>query len=163
MPLKTQTVEEPALNLTPMIDIVFLLIIFFMVGSEFTKKSAEAETLLNVQLPTVNEMSGLSPAPDPIVIAVPVEGDMAVRGGPQNARNRSVNLAELAGFLREAKRMDEERRFNNRAVVIRPDGKAETQRTVDAFQASTKAGFKKVTIAARRHETGDGKNAGRRE
>ncbi|MCP4506160.1 MAG: biopolymer transporter ExbD, partial [Fuerstiella sp.] len=31
MPLRTESLEEPQLNLTPMIDIVFLLIIFFMV------------------------------------------------------------------------------------------------------------------------------------
>ncbi|MFM7920611.1 MAG: ExbD/TolR family protein, partial [Planctomycetaceae bacterium] len=31
MPLKTENLEDPALNLTPMIDVVFLLIIFFMV------------------------------------------------------------------------------------------------------------------------------------
>ena len=36
MPLKgAEATEEPALNLTPMIDIVFLLIIFFMVGAQF--------------------------------------------------------------------------------------------------------------------------------
>ncbi|MGB6042532.1 MAG: biopolymer transporter ExbD, partial [Pirellulales bacterium] len=33
MPIKTHIDEQPSLNLTPMIDIVFLLIIFFMVGT----------------------------------------------------------------------------------------------------------------------------------
>ena len=36
MPLKTEEIEEPVLNLTPMIDIVLLLIIFFMVGTKFS-------------------------------------------------------------------------------------------------------------------------------
>lgn len=155
MPLKTQTVEEPALNLTPMIDIVFLLIIFFMVGSEFTKKTAEAEVLLNVQLPTVSDVPGLSRAPDPIVIAVPSEGDMAVRGGPQNAKAKFLNLTQLRDFLVEARRLDAQRKFNNRAVIIRPDGKAATQRTLDAYQSAAHAGFKKVQIAAR-HAPEDG-------
>jgi len=35
MPLKTQQDEQPTLNLTPMIDVVFLLIIFFMVATKF--------------------------------------------------------------------------------------------------------------------------------
>ena len=42
MPLKTSGIEEPSLNLTPMIDIVFLLIIFFMVGSQFTEPGPAA-------------------------------------------------------------------------------------------------------------------------
>ena len=36
MPLKTQLDETPSVNLTPMIDIVFLLMIFFMVGTKCT-------------------------------------------------------------------------------------------------------------------------------
>ncbi|MED5399627.1 MAG: biopolymer transporter ExbD, partial [Planctomycetota bacterium] len=38
MPLKgADRTEESAINLTPMIDIVFLLVIFFMVGARFTE------------------------------------------------------------------------------------------------------------------------------
>ena len=37
MPLKIHIDEQPSLNMTPMIDIVFLLIIFFMVGTKFTE------------------------------------------------------------------------------------------------------------------------------
>ena len=106
MPLKTQTVEEPALNLTPMIDVVFLLIIFFMVGSEFTKKRAEAEVVLNVQLPTVTDIEPLSRMPDPIVIDVPKQGPISVRGGPQNSRGVECDLPKLRSFLAEARRLD---------------------------------------------------------
>ena len=37
MPLKTHQEQLPELNLTSMIDIVFLLIIFFMVGTKFAE------------------------------------------------------------------------------------------------------------------------------
>ena len=37
MPLKTHIDEPPTLNLTAMIDILFLLIIFFMVSTQFTE------------------------------------------------------------------------------------------------------------------------------
>ncbi len=47
MPLKTHQDEQPTLNLTPMIDIVFLLIIFFMVGTKF----AEWENKLALKVP----------------------------------------------------------------------------------------------------------------
>ena len=35
MPLKTHMDEQPSLNLTPMIDIIFLIVIFFLVGTQF--------------------------------------------------------------------------------------------------------------------------------
>ena len=37
MPLSTESLDESSLNLTPMVDIVFLLIIFFMVGAHFSE------------------------------------------------------------------------------------------------------------------------------
>ncbi len=60
MPLKTGTVEEPKLDLTPMIDIVFLLIIFFMVGTQFT----EMERQYDIKLPTVTDAKPLTNLPD---------------------------------------------------------------------------------------------------
>lgn len=149
MPLKTQAMEEPALNLTPMIDIVFLLIIFFMVGSEFTKPKAEAEVLLNVQLPAVDDVPAMTRAPDPILIAVPKTGKLAVKGGPQNETGRRVDLPELKKFLAEAKRIDAERNYHKRAVIIRPAAQGTNQRTVDAWHAAIRAGFKTIQLAAK--------------
>ena len=37
MPIKINQDEKPAINLTPMVDIVFLLVIFFMVGTKFSE------------------------------------------------------------------------------------------------------------------------------
>jgi biopolymer transport protein ExbD len=51
MPLKTHVDEQPTLNLTPMIDIVFLLIIFFMVGTKFT----ELERKMALEVPQVGD------------------------------------------------------------------------------------------------------------
>ena len=41
MPLRTEPLEEPQLNLTPMIDVVFLLLIFFMTVSQVSKINKE--------------------------------------------------------------------------------------------------------------------------
>ena len=57
MPLKTHLDEQPTLNLTPMIDIVFLLIIFFMVGTKFT----ELERKIALQVPEVSDVEGAQP------------------------------------------------------------------------------------------------------
>ncbi|MEC7893988.1 MAG: biopolymer transporter ExbD, partial [Pseudomonadota bacterium] len=46
MKFKRRILDEPSINLTPLIDVVFLLLIFFMVTTTFTR-----ETLLQVNLP----------------------------------------------------------------------------------------------------------------
>ena len=60
MPLKTQIEEMPNLNMTSMIDIVFLLIIFFMVGTKF----AENERKIALEVPRVSDRGTLTSAPD---------------------------------------------------------------------------------------------------
>ncbi|MCA9079282.1 MAG: biopolymer transporter ExbD, partial [Planctomycetaceae bacterium] len=70
MPLKTQAMEEPALNLTPMIDIVLLLVIFFLVGTQFT----QAERQYEIDLPTVSDAQPLTALPDEIVVNVGRDG-----------------------------------------------------------------------------------------
>ena len=69
-----QPVEEAAVNLTPLIDVVFLLLIFFMVSTTFTK-----ERELTIDLP---EAVGESPTEDPlqIEIIVSADGEYAVNG-----------------------------------------------------------------------------------
>ena len=59
MPLKTHVDEQPTLNLTPMIDIVFLLIIFFMVGTKFS----ELERKIGLKVPEVAGAEALTAAP----------------------------------------------------------------------------------------------------
>ena len=70
MPLKTHQDEEPTLNLTPMIDVLFLLIIFFMAGTKFT----DQESRLNLKLPQVAQEGALAPAPEKRVINVYQDG-----------------------------------------------------------------------------------------
>jgi biopolymer transport protein ExbD len=147
MPLKTDFVEEPVLNLTPMIDIVFLLIIFFMVGSEFTKKRADAEGHFKIQLPTVADVRPLTDLPDPIIIDVPISGSMLVQGGPQNARATSCTKKELEQFLVEAKRIDTQRKFDKRAVILRGDGEGKYSRVTDVMELCKKAQFRSVSLA----------------
>ena len=74
MPLKTHQDEQPTLNLTPMIDIVFLLIIFFMVGTKF----AEWENKLALKVPQVKETGALAPAPEKRVINVYRDGRISL-------------------------------------------------------------------------------------
>ncbi len=117
MPLLTDSLEEPSLNLTPMIDIVFLLIIFFMVGTRFS----EIEQQFDVELPHAAPLAAMSSAPDPIVVNVTQTGGITVG-------NAVVTLAELEVRLRAA-----QENFAEQTVLIRGDGKVDYQSIVDVM------------------------------
>ena len=72
MPLKMHQDEMPTINLTPMIDIIFQLIIFFMVGSRFT----EMDKKVDVKVPTTNQAASLPTAPTRFVVNVQRDGQL---------------------------------------------------------------------------------------
>ena len=74
MKFRRQSGAEVSVNLTPLIDVVFLLLIFFMVSTTFTK-----ETHLAIDLPeATGEMA--EEKPEQIEISITKQGDMAVNG-----------------------------------------------------------------------------------
>ena len=72
MPLKLQHDEMPALNLTSMIDVLFLLIIFFMVATKFD----EMERNIEVAVPEVAQAGDDTPPPRPLVVTVLADGSV---------------------------------------------------------------------------------------
>jgi biopolymer transport protein ExbD len=131
MPLKTEPLEEPSINLTSMLDIVMLLIIFFMVSTKF----AEEERQTGIQLPSVSENFALSGQPDEIVVNVDVDGKVKVQ-------NEDLTLDSLRIMLDAARFA-----FPNQAVVIRGDGRCEYQIVMDVFSTCKEAGIKNVSVA----------------
>lgn len=133
MPLRTETLEEPELNLTPMLDVVFLLIIFFMVGARFT----ELERQYGVQLPTVADSAPLSSLPDPIYVNIRSNGSIEVG-------DRELSGPELELHLRAARQ-----RYAEQAVVIRGDGSAPYQAVMNVLASCNRAGLRNVNMAYR--------------
>ncbi|MCA9031200.1 MAG: biopolymer transporter ExbD, partial [Planctomycetaceae bacterium] len=76
MPLKNESAEEPSINLTPMVDVVMLLIIFFLVGTQFNKPERQYE----INLPTVSDAQPLTSLPDEIIVNVSKTGEFEVNG-----------------------------------------------------------------------------------
>ena len=131
MPLKTAPLEEPSINLTSMLDIVMLLIIFFMVGTKF----AEEERQTGIQLPSVSENFALSGQPDEIVVNVDANGKVKVQGEDLTLDSLRI-LLDAARFA-----------FPNQAVVIRGDGRCEYQQVMDVFSTCKEVGIKNVSVA----------------
>jgi len=133
MPLKSDSIEDLQLNLTPMIDVVFLLIIFFMVGARFTEEAEHQQ--FDVELPTASPVQTMSRQPDPLVIAVS-------RTGTVQIQSREVSLEALLSELRAAKAA-----FADQAVLIRGDGNGSYQSVVDVMNVCHQAEIKKFSLA----------------
>ena len=139
MPLKTETVEEPTINLTPMIDIVFLLIIFFMVGTQF----AQMERQYDIELPTVSVARPLTNLPDEIVINVRRNGSIIVRA-------QALTHGELRRMLREATR-----NYADQAVVIRGEGNGEYQHVINVLSICDEENSNSISLAHRLQPEGE--------
>jgi biopolymer transport protein ExbD len=133
MPLKIHPIDEPAINLTPMLDVVFNLIIFFMVGTQF----ADRERQMDVQLPRVSEGQPLTTGPDEIVVNVFADGRIVVS-------DRTLSLDELESRLKDAKA-----RYDEQSVMIRGDGRGVYQHVMDVISACHRARIRNFSLATR--------------
>ena len=131
MPLRTESLEQPSLNLTPMIDIVFLLIIFFMVGTRFT----EFEQRFEIELPRAVELAPMSSSPDPITINVSRTGRISIG-------NDLLTAAELLRRLDAARE-----NWSEQSVMIRADGENLYQAIVDVMSICHEAQIHKFSLA----------------
>jgi biopolymer transport protein ExbD len=133
MPLKTHRDEQPTLNLTPMIDVVFLLIIFFMVGTKFS----ELERKIGLRVPEVAGAGALTPAPKKRVVNV-------YRDGRVELDRQAVTLEELANRLAAARSQ-----YRDLGVLIRGDGQGAFQRVAEVLGACKEAGVAELGISVR--------------
>ena len=132
MPLKTHMDEQPSLNMTPMIDIVFLLIIFFMTVSQVSKVNKE-----RLQLP----IQAGSDEQKPAVVTVNVNdvGDVIVSG-------RLVNVPQLVGLVGDelARVGNDPSRVN---VVLRADARGNSQTVNEIVTALAQLEVTRIRIA----------------
>ena len=140
MPLKgADRTEESAINLAPMIDIVFLLIIFFLVGARFT----EQERQYDIQLPSSSEIQPLTGTPDALVINVRQDGTILLGTKP-------ISLDELEAELKDAKE-----NFEDQAVVVRGEGQGLYQPIVNVLGICHRTQITKISLAYKLDEGGN--------
>jgi biopolymer transport protein ExbD len=131
MPIKTLTDEQPALNLTSMIDVMFLLVIFFMVGTKFS----DAERSMSVKVPKVGQTGALTPAPEKRIVNVHQDGRITLD-------RQTLTIDELQEVLRKARRHD-----RSPGVVVRADGQGAFQHVANVLAACRNAGVSELGIS----------------
>lgn len=124
--------DEVEINLTALIDVVFTLIIFFVVTTSFNNRSA-----LKISLPN-SSASQTEAQNKPLVVLVDRAGNYYVG---DHALPRS-DLASLKDALKQQAGND-----TGRTLVIQADAKASHQSVVTAMDAAGQLGFTRLSIA----------------
>ncbi|MEO5713602.1 MAG: biopolymer transporter ExbD [Luteolibacter sp.] len=123
-----------ALQLAPMIDILLLLLSFFIISYQFTR----SETELNVSVPTAQEGADPERQRGEIIINILADGSIKVEGISVDLAKLSQKLAPIAS------------QFKNQPVRIRGDGDVPYQRIVEVIDTCQKSGIWNISFATQR-------------
>jgi len=138
--LKPRVREEPEIQLIPLVDVVLLLLIFFMVSSTFS-----FEGRVKVQLPQANAVPQTPTASDPIIVTITAQGAYRVneRALLNNSPDTLRNALLKTGTSRKV------------PVTIRADGRATHQSVVTAMDVIGRLGFTQINIATINERSGE--------
>ncbi|MGH8259636.1 MAG: ExbD/TolR family protein [Steroidobacteraceae bacterium] len=133
MNLRPRRVEDPEINLVSLIDVVLMMVVFFMLSSSLTP-----EGRIHIQLPQASSVPVAPPKSDPLIVTVTQQGSYLVNGrelinsSPETLR---AALLRAAGSSR------------NGAVTLRADARSTHQAVVTAMDVLGRLGFIEITIA----------------
>ena len=125
--------ESLELNITPLIDVVFLLLIFFMVSTTFTR-----ETQLLIDLPESSIDARL--VEEVVDISISKRGSIAVN-------QRLIYDADLESLISAITQVSGTK--NTVPIVIRADAETPHQSVIMAMDAAGRLGFTKIKIATK--------------
>ncbi len=133
MNLSVRAREEPEVNLTSLIDVVLLLLIFFMVSTSFVKQSQ-----ISISLPEAESAAVVEEFPEQLDIMITEQGTYLVNGRELiNSRAETIRnaLQKVSGGN------------TNLPLTISADANARHQHVVTAMDVAGKLGFVKISIA----------------
>lgn len=133
MNLQSRSREEPEVNLTSLIDVVLLLLVFFMVSTSFVK-----ETEISLRLPQAEAQTEPSAEPDGLEIMVTQTGGYLVNGRALVNNERGTLRSAIERTIGESRDLP---------VVIRADAQATHQAVVTAMDVAGQLGFVQISIA----------------
>lgn len=136
MKLQHHSMEEPTVDLTSLIDVVFLLLIFFMVSTTF-----EHQALLKVDLPEASEVEDRAEVPESLELVIDSEGRMFLndrRLVDSEGRTLRAAIEEVVGEERSV------------PLILRADRETPHHFVVTAMDVAAQLGFSNLSIATDR-------------
>ena len=136
MKFRRQKIDDVQINLTPLIDVVFLLLIFFMVSTTFNQS-----TELTIDLPTATSNAPSSDTAKNVELVITADGQYVING--QTLINERVGT--LVQGLKEVTKGD-----NSRPLIITADAKASYDMVLRVYDAAAKLGITKLAHTAQK-------------
>jgi len=135
---QTDSEDEPLVNLTPLIDVVFILLIFFMVSTTFQRESE-----IKIELPEASS-EPVEEKDDVLEIVIDIEGHYFI--DEQQVVNTEIETLKIAiqKFLGEQTEMP---------VVIRADRNTPYESVVRAMDATAQLGLVQMSLATNQPES----------
>ena len=144
--IQTEVIEEPAVDISSLIDIAFLLLLYFLVTSSLQPQEADLELALPAQIQ--------SKAPftlDPMKIRIDGQGlifkDTEEISTDPNDHELETLVNQLTRYKEETENLE-----SKPIVIVEADDDVKHQRLVDVMNAMTKVGIKNVTLTGFREE-----------
>ena len=138
MKLQHHTKEDPNVDLTSLIDVVFLLLIFFMVSTTF-----ERQAMLKVDLPEASAVEDRTEMPDSLELVIDAEGRMYLNDQRLiDSEEKTIRAAmqQAAGDNREL------------PLILRADRKTAHHHVVTVMDVAAQLGFLNLSIATDRSD-----------
>jgi biopolymer transport protein ExbD len=135
MNLRPNRKESPELNLTPLIDVVFLLLIFFMVSTTFDKESR-----IKIELPQAATQDERDKQDRVLDITIDSSGRFYIN------QSEVINT-ELKTLMRAITKAVKEKR--DLPVIISADANSPHHAVIKAMDAASQLGFVNMTFSAR--------------
>ena len=123
--------QNPTINISALIDVVFILLIFVVLAANFDRVRE-----MSIVLPSADQTSEI--APDALTLTIPLEGEMLLGEEP-------VGEADLGSRLREL-------RGEYKSLLLVSDGRVDLDRAVKIFDQASEAGFTSISIATQKGE-----------
>lgn len=139
--LRKKADEKVGVPIAPMIDVVFLLLIYFMVSSTLERQEAD----LSFQLPGTVEQDEPLDIPDEQTIEIREDGQIVVNEYPYDAPDASV-LSELASMLTRFREASQANKVEA-IVTIAPADAVSHAQIVKVMDACSLAGIEAVNFA----------------
>lgn len=132
MNFRTRSKSEPiAFQMTPMIDVVFLLLCFFVTSQIFSQWEAE----IDIKLPTAQTGEAPQRLPGEIIVNILASGDVVVNGRTLDAEALGTMLARLADL------------FPGQPVLIRADKRTAYEHVIGVLDQCRQSDIWNISFA----------------
>jgi biopolymer transport protein ExbD len=136
--LRPRRVEDPEINLVSLIDVVLMMVVFFMLSSSMVD-----EGRIRIHLPQARDLPAGKPPAEPLVVSVTQQGGYLVNG--RELINSSPDTLRAA-LLKEA---GADRTLR---VTLRADARSTHQSVITAMDVLARLGFAELNIATVRQD-----------